>query len=112
MATSIGRLEGQQGTMYQPTMPNSPSKQNLSATRTKIDNTDLKFGDCNSDGFPRKFLYANGQEIRKRKIERKKVGCSDSPHTVVRLGHGEAMCGQDAVDALVPNPRGLLQPIQ
>ena len=33
-------------------------------------------------------------------------------HTVVRLGHGEAIRSQDAVDALVPNPRSLLQSVQ
>jgi hypothetical protein len=33
-------------------------------------------------------------------------------HAVVRLCHGEAMSGQDEVDALVPNPRGLLESIQ
>ena len=33
-------------------------------------------------------------------------------YTVVRLGHGEAMGSQDAVDALVPNPRSLLQSVQ
>jgi hypothetical protein len=32
-------------------------------------------------------------------------------HTVVRLGYSEAMRSQDAVDALVPNPRSLLQSV-
>jgi hypothetical protein len=31
-------------------------------------------------------------------------------YTVVRLGHGEAVGGQDAVDALVPNPRACFSP--
>jgi hypothetical protein len=31
---------------------------------------------------------------------------------VVGLRHGEAVGSQDAVDALVPNPRGLLEAIQ
>ena len=38
------------------------------------------------------------------------TGCVE--HTVVRLCHGEAMSGQDAVDALVRNPRSLLESIQ
>jgi hypothetical protein len=32
-------------------------------------------------------------------------------HTVVRLGHSEAIRSQDAVDVLVPNPRSLLQSV-
>ncbi|KAI1829188.1 hypothetical protein DTO027I6_9913 [Penicillium roqueforti] len=64
----------------------SVKTKSLCGQKFKIENTDLKFGDCNNDGFPRKLLYANGQEIRKCKVERKKIGCSGSPHDVVRRG--------------------------